>query len=583
MIPESKWLLADLPEAARVQELATEFDLNPLAIQLAIQRGFDDEKALAEFLHPRLKDLKDPFELPGMDAAVERLLQAIDGQEKVVIYGDYDVDGVSSTALLTRLLNAYGLSPRTFLPQRLSEGYGLSIGGIEKGIDGEEPSLLIAADCGTNSRDEADWLRDRKIDLVVLDHHEPSIEGVADCIAIVNPKLGDQYHYLCTAGVVFKVAHALLKKRPIENGFDLRDHLDLVALGTVADIVPLVGENRILTRKGLQQLDRTLNPGLQALKNISGLRPPCDAVDVGFKIGPRLNAAGRVNTAHDALDLLLSTDVEKCGHLADKLDQLNRNRQTLEQNARAQAEEQIENLPAPEKEFALVVAGDNWHPGVVGIVASRLMRKYHLPTFIIGFDEHGMGKGSGRSVDGISLVKALDHCRDLLEAGGGHDQAAGLGVRKENLAEFRRQFNAYVGQQHNGDDEFLVPKIYLDIEAELKEIDLTLLDSYELLRPFGKGNPQPILLTRGVQPKSEPRILKQKHIKFSLMQNGSNHDAIYFNAAELELPRPPWDIAYTIDRNEYRGRVSVSMIIQAIRSANGQAAYQPSLATRDLK
>ena len=403
----------------------------------------------------------------------------------------------------------------------------------------------------------------------MLDHHEPAAEGVADCIAIVNPKLGDDYHYLCTAGVVFKVAHALLKKRPLGDEFDLRDHLDLVALGTVADIVPLVDENRILTRKGLQQLDRTSNPGLQALVSISGLRPPCDAVDVGFKIGPRLNAAGRVNTAQDALDLLLSNDAENCAQLAKKLDNLNRDRQALEQKVRYQAEEQIEELPATDKEFALVVAGDDWHPGAVGIVASRLMRKYHLPTFVIGFDEQGLGKGSGRSVDGISLVKALDHCRDLLEAGGGHDQAAGLGVQRENLIEFRKQFNAYVGQQRDGDDGFLVPKIHLDIEAEMGEIDLALLDSYELLRPFGKGNPQPILLTRGVQPKSAPRILKEKHIKFSLMQNGSNHDAIYFNAADLDLPRPPWDIAYTIERNEFRGRVSVSMIIQAMRTAEG--------------
>jgi len=567
MIPESKWLLAETPGAAQVRGLAEQFGLSPLVVRLAIQRGYDDETKLARFLHPRLQDLSDPFELPGMDAAVERLVQAIEGAEKIVLYGDYDVDGVSSTVLLTRLLNAYGLSPRVFLPQRLSEGYGLSMGGIEKAVNGNQPALLIAADCGTNSRAEADWLRERNIDLVVLDHHEPAIEGVADCVAIVNPKLGEDYHYLCTAGVVFKVAHALLKKRPLENGFDLRDFLDLVALGTLADIVPLIDENRILVRRGLQQLDRTSNPGLQALKLVSGLRPPCDAIDVGFKIGPRLNAAGRVNTAHDAFDLLLSADAGDCDQLAKKLDELNRKRQDLEQKARDEAEDQIAGLPAFEKEFALVVAGDDWHPGIVGIVASRLMRKYHLPTFIISFDENGLGKGSGRSVEGISLVKALDHCRSLLEAGGGHDQAAGLSVARENLADFRRQFNAYVGQQQKGNRDFLVPKVLIDIEAGLDEIDLNLLDSYELLRPFGKGNPQPILLSRGVQPRGEPRILKQKHVKFCLAQNGSFRDAIYFNAAGQTLPRPPWDIAYTIDRNEYRGRASVSMVIQAIRPA----------------
>ncbi len=569
MISEPQWLLAEVPDAVRVQALATEFELSPLAIQLAMQRGFGDQETLAKFLHPRLQDLSDPFGLPGMQATINRLLQAIDKKEEVVIYGDYDVDGVSSTALLNLLLSAYGLKPRSFLPQRLSEGYGLSVGGLEKAIEGTPPTLLIAADCGTNSRAEADCLREKNIDLLVLDHHEPAQEGVADCIAIVNPKLGDDFHYLCTAGVVFKVAHALLKARPLDNKFDLREHLDLVALGTVADIVPLVDENRILVRRGLQQLDRTSNPGLRALKTISGLRPPCDAVDVGFKIGPRLNAAGRVNTAQDALDLLLSPDALECKNLADKLDHLNRERQTLEQKAREQAEAQIVDLPAEEKEFALVLAGDDWHPGVVGIVASRLMRKYHLPTFIIACDEKGLGKGSGRSVEGISLVKALDHCRDLLEAGGGHDQAAGLSVRKDKLAAFRKKFNAYVGQQGAGDEEFLTPKIHLDIEARLEQINLNLLDSYELLRPFGKGNPQPVFLTRGVQLKNEMRVLKEKHLKFLFVQDGCTHDAIYFNAAELELPRAPWDIAYTIDRNEYRGRVSVSIMIQAIRAAEG--------------
>lgn len=567
MTSESKWLLAEVPDADRVQALATEFGLSPLAIQLAMQRGFDQSEELAKFLHPRLQDLGDPFDMPGMQATIDRLLQAVDADEEVVLYGDYDVDGVSSTALLTLILSAYGLKVRAFLPQRLSEGYGLSIGGIQKAIEGTQAALLIAADCGTNSRDEADWLRERNIDLLVLDHHEPSLEGVADCVSIVNPKLGEDYHYLCTAGVVFKVAHALLKARPLEGGFDLRQHLDLVALGTVADIVPLVDENRILVRRGLQQLDRTNNQGLIALKTVSGLRPPCDAVDVGFKIGPRLNAAGRVNTAHDALDLLLSTDAKECMDLAKHLDNLNRERQTLEQVARDQAEAQIQSLSAEEKEFALVVAGDDWHPGVVGIVASRLMRKYHLPTFVIACDAKGIGKGSGRSVEGISLVKALDHCRDLLEAGGGHDQAAGLSVRKENLAAFRKKFNAYVGQQGKDDQEFLTHKIRLDIEAKLKDIDLPLLDSYELLRPFGKNNPQPVLFTRGVQLKNEPRVLKDKHLKFLFIQDSCTRDAIYFNAAELELPPTPWDIAYTIDRNEYRGRVSVSIMIQAIRAA----------------
>jgi single-stranded-DNA-specific exonuclease len=495
---------------------------------------------------------------------VRRILEAVDRRESVVLYGDYDVDGVSSLALLATVLAAYGLEPRPFLPTRLEEGYGLSVKGIENCLEGHSPGLLIAADCGTNSREEARILRERGIDLIILDHHEPSPEGVAACVALVNPKLGDDYHYLCTAGVVFKIAHALLRARPVPD-FDLKEHLDIVALGTIADIVPLEAENRLFARRGLAQLERTVHPGLIALKSVAGVTSPIRTHDVGFKLGPRLNASGRLDTAVASLDLLLCQDPAMARLLAESLDRQNRERQELELATREDAERIIAGLPAARRSHAIVVGSRGWHPGVVGIVASRISKQYHRPTFVIGIDENGLGKGSGRSIPGISLVEALDSCRDLIEAGGGHEMAAGVSVREENLDAFREALIRSVEAQAEADT--LVPKLLIDAEIRFPELTLELLDSYELLRPFGTSNPQPVFMATSVRLAAEPRVIKEKHLKFRFEQDGVEMEAIYFNGAELDLAKPPWDIAFLIDRTEYRGREQINIVLQAVRKA----------------
>lgn len=559
-----RWVITTPPDADLVRMYADEFDLAPSVISLALQRGHEDREQLARFLYPKLKDLQDPYELPGVADAVQRILIAVDQQQRVILYGDYDVDGVSSIALLSSVLQAYGLSPDTFLPARLEEGYGLSKKGIESCLDGKAPHLLIAADCGTNSREEARLLRDRGIDLIILDHHEPSPEGVAECVAVVNPKLGTDYEYLCTAGVVFKVAHALLKTRPLQC-FDLKNYLDFVALGTIADIVPLEADNRLFARRGLAQLDRTLHPGLAALKSVAAVGTPVRAQDVGFKLGPRLNAAGRLDTAQTALNLLLCRESNQARLLAECLDAQNRERQALELATREEAERIIAEMPPADRSHGIVVGARGWHPGVVGIVASRISKQYHRPTFVIGIDEDGLGKGSGRSITGVSLVKALDSCRHLLVSGGGHDMAAGVSLREENLAAFREEFIDHVRGQADADT--LVPKLHLDVEVRFSELTLGLLDSYELLRPFGQGNPQPVFLSSRVEVLEEPRLIKEKHLKFRFSQDGIEHEAIYFHAAGMHLPKPPWDIAFTIDRNQFRGQEKLSVILQAIRSA----------------
>jgi single-stranded-DNA-specific exonuclease len=564
MSAKQKWIVAPSPDRDLVREYASAFTLSPVVVGLAMQRGFVDQEKLEQFLYPRLNDLGDPFSLPGVAAAVERIFQAVDEGEEVVLYGDYDVDGVSSIALLDSILSAYGMTPKRFVPTRLEEGYGLSMKGIENSIGDSNTTLLIAADCGTNSRDEATALKERGIDLIILDHHEPSSEGAADCVALVNPKMGTDFHYLCTAGVVFKVAHALLKTRPLSH-FDLKDYLDLVALGTIADIVPLEGENRIFARRGLAQLDRTIHPGLVALKSIAGVKSPARSNDVGFKLGPRLNAAGRLDTAAASLDLLLCQDKAEAQILAEALDQQNRDRQELEQKTREEAEQMIHDLTPEQRSYGIVVGSRGWHPGVVGIVASRISKQYHRPTFIVGIDETGLGKGSGRSVTGISLVRALEASGDLIEAGGGHEMAAGVSVREENLDAFRKAFLKDVKDQVDGDT--LTPKLHIDAEISFADLSLDLLDSYELLRPFGAGNPQPLFMASAVQVAEAPRVIKEKHLKFRFQQDGHEHEGIYFHSAGLDLPRPPFDIAFTIDRNEWRGRVKLNMILQAIRKA----------------
>lgn len=564
MPAKPRWVVTPPPDPELVRQYAGDFGLSPVVVSLALQRGHMDREGFEQFLHPRLKDLGDPHALPGVEAAVRRILEAVDRRESVVLYGDYDVDGVSSLALLATVLAAYGLEPRPFLPTRLEEGYGLSVKGIENCLEGHSPGLLIAADCGTNSREEARILRGRGIDLIILDHHEPSPEGVAACVALVNPKLGDDYHYLCTAGVVFKIAHALLRARPVPD-FDLKEHLDIVALGTIADIVPLEAENRLFARRGLAQLERTVHPGLIALKSVAGVTSPIRTHDVGFKLGPRLNASGRLDTAVASLDLLLCQDPARARLLADSLDRQNRERQELELATREDAERIIAGLPPARRSHAIVVGSRGWHPGVVGIVASRISKQYHRPTFVIGIDENGLGKGSGRSIPGISLVEALDSCRDLIEAGGGHEMAAGVSVREENLDAFREALIRSVEAQAEADT--LVPKLLIDAEIRFPELTLELLDSYELLRPFGTSNPQPVFMATSVRLAAEPRVIKEKHLKFRFEQDGVELEAIYFNGAELDLPKPPWDIAFLIDRSEYRGREQVNIVLQAVRKA----------------
>jgi single-stranded-DNA-specific exonuclease len=558
-----RWILPEPIEPGEVRSLADSLRV-PLAIaELLWRRGFRSPESAKRHLEPRLASLEDPFELPDMEQAVDRLLRAVDAGETIVLYGDYDVDGVTSLALLQRILLEFGARVRCFLPLRDAEGYGLSAAGMERCKREHAPTLLVAIDCGTSSVSEIAQLAAQGVDVIVLDHHECP-EVLPSCVALVNPKRGSRFEYLCSVGVVFKLAHALLKKRRIPS-VDLREYLDLVALGTVADLVPLQDENRILVRRGLAQMEQSRWAGIQALMRVSAVKPPLGAGDVGFKLGPRMNAAGRLGKASDALDLLLSEDSAAAQALAGRLDERNRERRGVEESVLQEAEAQVVATYPSGVGAAIVVGSAGWHSGVLGIVASRLMRKFYRPAIVVGFDEQGMGKGSGRSIEGLPLVDALRACGALLEKFGGHDMAAGVSLRMENFPAFQKAFESCAASHLNADQ--LEPILPIDAELFLEEVSEGMLAQYEALAPFGMGNPQPLFLLRGVTPASAPRVLKEKHMQLSLRQGRAFSRAMWFNAPSISLPEAPWDLAVELSRNEYQGVVSAQILVKALRRA----------------
>lgn len=558
-----RWLLKPAVEGAA--ELAADMGVSPLMALLLAQRGITTVEEARDFLVPKLASLGDPTVLPEMKAAVERILSAVDHKESVVLYGDYDVDGVTSMALMHLILKAYGLDTHLFLPTRMEEGYGLSHDGIARCYEQfGKIDLLIALDCGTTSLNEVAKLREDGVDCVIIDHHELSPLGRPNCLALVNPKLGDSHHYFCTVGLVFKVSHALLKARMLDN-YDLKETLDLVALGTVADLVPLVDENRLLVRRGLEALAQTPRHGLRALKQIAGVEGLVQTHHVGFRLGPRLNAAGRLDTASTALQLLLSTDPEEGAMLASLLEAHNKDRQSVEQQVHAEAEAMLASIGEIDKVSAIVLGSRNWHQGVIGIVASRISRLCHRPTILVSFDENGIGKGSGRSIPGFSLVEAIDICRAHLLGGGGHAMAAGIAVEESKIDAFREAFAAAAREALS--KEAMTPVLELDAEVKLRDLSLNFFESYKLLEPFGQKNPEPLFLCRRVSPKLPGRVMKEKHLRLMLSQDGTSMEARWFNAPIGNLPPAPWDVAMRVQRGWFRGAEQWQLTLEAVRTA----------------
>ena len=544
--------------------LATELQLPRSIVRLLERKGFQDAAAIRSFLWPRLRELSDPFLLAGMAAAVERIFQAIDRRERIVLYGDYDVDGITSLTLLARVLRAYGASPALFLPRRIEEGYGLTVEGVARCLETHRPQLLIALDCGTSSADRIAEIEGTGVDVIVIDHHEVPADP-PKCRAFINPKSGSEHRYFCTVGLVFKLCHGLLKQRRLPD-LDLRQYLDLVAIGTIADLVPLIAENRILVYHGLKQLEKTNWIGVKALMQVAGITSPVRPDDVGFRIGPRLNAAGRLGLAEAALNLLLTPDEGLASSLAAELDQQNRARQQLEQQTFEAARRALEEDPEFASHCAIVVGEAGWHPGVVGIVAARLVRQYYRPALVIGFDDQGVGKGSGRSIPGFSLVQALGGCGDWLTQFGGHEMAAGFSLPFEQLTTFTGAFRALAKKTLS--PEQLAPRLRIDAVVNGTDLNYDFLVAHEMLQPFGLGNWQPLLFLKAGQPTGEVKVLKEKHRVFGLRHGGRLLRAIEFNF-ERPLPAPPWDLAFYLEPAVYRDQIQLQLRVEAIRSSSG--------------
>ena len=561
---QNRWILAP-PEKLNGGTISwSEICGSDCISRLLLRKGFGTTDEVQAFLRPRLKSLSDPFLLPNMNAAVARVLAAIDRSERIVLFGDYDVDGVTSLALLAEALRAYGSGPALFLPLRMEEGYGLSRESMERCLEQHRPQLLIAVDCGTSSGGEIADLQGRGVDVIVLDHHQPK-SALPDCVAVVNPKTDPESKFqdLCSVGIAFKFCHALLKKRPID--FDLKSRLDLVALGTVADIVPLRGENRTLVQRGSLEIARSPRPGLRKLIEVSGVKAPIFTDDIGYRLGPRLNAAGRLSTAEKSLQLLLTQNEMEAAELAKFLDKQNRERQDVEKQIAAAAEEKIAAQFDPSRDAAILVWARGWHSGVLGIVASRIAHKHHRPTIVIGFDENGVGKGSGRSIEGLNLVEALGRCAETLQKYGGHEMAAGLTIEEKNIDRFSEDFHSAARELLSADA--LEPRLRLDHELSFSELSPDFLQWHEMLQPFGNGNVQPRFFARGVESVAAPRVVGERHLALRLRQQNYHRRAIFFGAAADSLPPQPWDIAFRIRPDEYQGEMRLEMQLEAVRES----------------
>jgi len=564
---EASWILKDTLE----EELPDDYSYLPRIVQHLLKvRGLKTDAELDDFLNPRLKKLSDPFIIGEVQAAVELIFAAIDAGKEITLFGDYDVDGITSVSLLCTILQGYDVYPNTLIPMRGAEGYGLTDKAVDRLLDSyPSTELLITMDCGTSSIDQIRRIRDRGIEVIVLDHHEPNTDERPACNVIVNPKacftpnLSGDYSYLCAAGVVFKVCHALMKTRMIDS-INLKSLLDLVAVATVADIVPLVGENRILVRHGLRVLANTDRPGLVSLKKVAGVPENPEASDIGFKIGPRINAAGRMDAPLEALETILTDCKDQAEYLVSRLNQYNIARQNYEKKIQQEAYKLIEENALHEK-HCIIVGKEGWHPGVVGIVASRIMRKFFKPCFVVAFDENGEGKASGRSLNNLSLVEAIESGRDLLIAGGGHHAAAGLTITRDYFAEFCERVHQYFEQNTTPEDR--APRIMIDADVDFQELSFSFLDSYDKLKPFGAQNPQPVFMSRGVTLARPPQELKNNHLKLCLSHKGEQRDAMFFSGAEAPLPPEPWDVCYTVERNIFRGNVSLQITIRQLRTA----------------
>jgi single-stranded-DNA-specific exonuclease len=562
-----RWELPAEPDPALVEKLVSELSLPPIAARILVSRGLDTMSKVEEFLSPSIEKLLDPFTLPDMDKGVDRIIGALRNKDKVMIFGDYDVDGITSTSLLYLILNKLGAEVTYYLPNRLIEGYGLSEEGILE-AERRGVGLIISVDCGITAVDEVAFAKSRGIDTIVTDHHEPK-EILPVASAIINPKVvGNEYlgGELSGVGVAFKFAQAVYRRLGQDES-ELEEHLDLVALGTAADIVPLVGENRILTKFGMTQIARTTKPGLKSLIFVSGiLGQKIGTGQVVFILAPRINAVGRLGDADLAIKLLTTKDESKAAEIARLLDEENQRRKSIDETTLKEALDMIEQNVDLESDKAIVLASSGWHQGVIGIVASRLVERFHRPTIMIAI-EGSEGKGSARSIPGFHLYEALRECEDYLAKYGGHKYAAGLSILSEKVQPFREKFKKVSDKKLTDDD--LVPRLLVDAELDTKQINPELVQVLDLFAPFGPQNMRPVFMTRNLQVWGEPHVVGNNHLRLRVRKGGAVLDCIGFGMGDMVkllcMKGISIDLAYVVETNYWNGTYKIQLRIKDLR------------------
>ena len=556
-----KWEIYKTNEE-KVEELQKKYKLNRLLSTLLTNRGITEETEIEKFLNPKRSDFYDPFGMPDMEKAVNRIIKAIDEKEKVIIYGDYDVDGITSVTVLKSFLEERGIQVNVYIPNRLNEGYGLNKTAMEE-IAKQGNKLMITVDCGITAVEEVEYAKKLGIETIITDHHEPA-EELPKAIAVVDAKRKDNKYEcrnLAGVGVVFKLIQALSIKLKLDQKEYLK-YLDIVCVGTISDIVPLTDENRVIVKLGLKLVEQTKNLGLKEILQSCGYSK-INSTTISFGVAPRINACGRMGKAEQALKLLLSKDIYEVNKLTQELNSYNRERQEIEKEIFENALTKIEqnNLA---KNRTIVVGGENWHHGVIGIVSSKITEKYFKPSILLSFEEDGTGKGSGRSIPGFDLHEALMKCENCLEKFGGHSMAVGLTIKKENLEQFYKEFEKIAEENKT---ENIVPIINVDAKIELDKIDKSVVEDLKQLEPFGEANKTPTFALKNIRIDSIRALSEGKHLKLTLRENNQIINAIGFNIGELAEAYKigdKIDIAGVLEINTFNGIDNLQINIKDI-------------------
>ncbi|MFH1006366.1 MAG: single-stranded-DNA-specific exonuclease RecJ [Candidatus Latescibacterota bacterium] len=563
---EQRWIFPEKANREKLLKMEEELHMPAIVAQILLNRHVDSFEKARRFLRPSLDDLRDPFLMADMDRAVDRLSLAISRKEQVVIHGDYDVDGVSGASFLVLVLRELGVPVSFYIPHRITEGYGLSLPGIRE-IYEQGTQLIISVDCGITAIEPIGEAARLGMDVIVTDHHQPKSQLPEAC-AVLDPKRDDcpyPFKELAGAGVAFKLAQGLFDRL----GWDpapIYKHLDLVALGSAADIVPLVDENRVLVKFGLEQMAQTENLGLKALlENVGLLGKPLGTGQIVFQLAPRVNAVGRMGSAQKAVRLLTTDSEGQAKNIAQILESENRLRKQVDERTLAEALKMAEETLS-EDDRVIVLAAEGWHQGVIGIVASRIVERFYLPTVLISLDG-SMGKGSARSIPGFNLYEALHACQDVLEAFGGHRYAAGLTIRRDRVEAFHEKLQSVAKARLT--DDMRIPYFRVDGEIPLGHINERLVQLLGYLAPFGPQNMKPVLVSRGLEVVGTPTVVGTDHLKFRVRQEGHLFDCIGFGMAELLYRATPGetnlDMAYVIEENEWMGRKKIQLRVKDLR------------------